>query len=496
MNSFSPYKKLEECQSIELGCTSRNIDIYNSDGDRQTVYVSSETTPFEVCTSLLTKNNNRPKRCYDWTIVEVWKDKQIERTLESHESVLSCFYRMQPENVDRILTLRYNPKVYDIFERPEEFCFYKMLDLDDNPNGKTRHKIIEKILNGDTEPLHYDKVWIFDCNKSEPSWDTTILLLKARQLYLSPNYQSVVTFIKHTKNGGCFRNGKSTDLLDKCQLRVWAYLDDYTVYTSTAATDNNTGSSVTSSGDTTSPSPFRLCLVTAAASAPDKYVACRSETLLSYWMCAMRLSKYGKQLRDNYRSFVKKQGDSNDYEYNKKPLPSESVRSHVAMDFSGNVGRIVEDPKEALAIAQAETGSVRRSWRSSGRSTPGLQAAVTRLENDVHLSQPWYHKNMSRDQAANILNKQGNKDGVFLIRESKSKCGSYVLTFKCGGKIVHTPIAAQMDPIYDVVCFTLDNGVTKFYDLLQLVEFYQLNAGSLPTRLMHYVVQVKEIEPK
>lgn len=47
-----------------------------------------------------------------------------------------------------------------------------------------------------------------------------------------------------------------------------------------------------------------------------------------------------------------------------------------------------------------------------------------------------------------------------------------------------------MDPINDLVCFTLDNGVTKFYDLLQLVEFYQLNAGSLPTRLMHYVVQV------
>lgn len=47
-----------------------------------------------------------------------------------------------------------------------------------------------------------------------------------------------------------------------------------------------------------------------------------------------------------------------------------------------------------------------------------------------------------------------------------------------------------MDPVNDQVWFSLDHGVTKFYDLLQLVEFYQLNAGSLPTRLMHYVVQV------
>lgn len=81
------------------------------------------------------------------------------------------------------------------------------------------------------------------------------------------------------------------------------------------------------------------------------------------------------------------------------------------MDFSGNIGRIVEDPKEALAIAQSETGNVRRSWRSSGRTTPGLQNAITKLENDIHLSQPWYYKNMSRDQAANALNRIGNKDG-------------------------------------------------------------------------------------
>lgn len=214
----------------------------------------------------------------------------------------------------------------------------------------------------------------------------------------------------------------------------------------------------------------------------------------------MRLSKYGKQLRDNYRSFVKKQSDTNEYEYNKKPLPTESVRSHVAMDFTGNVGRIVEDPKEALAIAQAEIGSVRRSWRSSNRNTaaaaaaaaaaPSVQVAVTRLDNDIHLSQPWYHKNMTREQAASILNGLAYKDGVFLIRESKSKTGTYVLSYKHSGKVIHAPILAQMDPINELVCFSLDGGLTKFYDLLQLVEFYQLNAGSLPTRLMHYVVHV------
>lgn len=113
---------------------------------------------------------------------------------------------------------------------------------------------------------------------------------------------------------------------------------------------------------------------------------------------------------------MKKQNDANEYEYSKKPLPNESTRSHVAMDFKGNVGRIVEDPKEAKAIAEADSGSTRRSWRySNSKSTPGLQAAVTKLENDIHLSQPWYHKNMARDHAAQVLNALGNKDGLALI---------------------------------------------------------------------------------
>jgi hypothetical protein len=44
-----------------------------------------------------------------------------------------------------------------------------------------------------------------------------------------------------------------------------------------------------------------------------------------------------------------------------------------------------------------------------------------------------------------------------------------------------------MDSVRETLCYTLDSGVTKFYDMLQLIEFYQLNAGCLPTRLTHYL---------
>ena len=37
---------------------------------------------------------------------------------------------------------------------------------------------------------------------------------------------------------------------------------------------------------------------------------------------------------------------------------------------------------------------------------------------------------------------------------------------------------------------TLDDGHTKFTDLIQLVEFYQLNRGVLPCKLKHYCARM------
>src|SRR5688572_28091305 len=46
------------------------------------------------------------------------------------------------------------------------------------------------------------------------------------------------------------------------------------------------------------------------------------------------------------------------------------------------------------------------------------------------------------------------------------------------------------NPYRDTICYSLDQGKTRFYDLLQLVEFYQLNQGCLPCRLTYYIVQM------
>ncbi|XP_076162317.1 growth factor receptor-bound protein 14 isoform X5 [Ptiloglossa arizonensis] len=224
-----------------------------------------------------------------------------------------------------------------------------------------------------------------------------------------------------------------------------------------------------------------------------KVVAFHGEKSRVCWLAAMRLAKYGKQLRENYRAFKNKQceqsnGDGSKERYGNHDASNESVRSRVAMDFTGSVGRIVEDPKEAKDIAESEGIDWRRSWRPFSRAPPGC--AVVRLhglDEGIHALQPWFHRRLKRDVAAAIVRDHGSVDGAFLVRESKSNSGAYVLTYKFSDKVFH----AQIQPVFDERCncwlYTLDKGATKFYDLLQLVEFYQLNAGSLPTRLTRYV---------
>jgi len=41
-----------------------------------------------------------------------------------------------------------------------------------------------------------------------------------------------------------------------------------------------------------------------------------------------------------------------------------------------------------------------------------------------------------------------------------------------------------------LIHYSLDGGTTKFMDLIQLVDFYQLNAGALPTQLNYYVTRL------
>ncbi|KAJ7405300.1 Growth factor receptor-bound protein 14 [Willisornis vidua] len=162
-----------------------------------------------------------------------------------------------------------------------------------------------------------------------------------------------------------------------------------------------------------------------------------------------------------------------------------SENSLVAMDFSGDRSRIIENPTEALSVAVEEG----LAWRRRGclrLNSHGSPIAMSNMA--IHRSQSWFHHKISREEAQRLILQHGLVDGVFLVRDSQSNPKTFVLSLSHGLKIKHF----QIIPLEDdgKLFYTLDDGHTRFTDLIQLVEFYQLNKGVLPCKLKHYCARI------
>lgn len=106
----------------------------------------------------------------------------------------------------------------------------------------------------------------------------------------------------------------------------------------------------------------------------------------------------------------------------------------------------------------------------------------------LHMAQPWFHSKLSRDEAHRLITQQGLIDGVFLLRDSQSNPNTFVLSLCHTQRIKHfqiLPVDEEGELFY-----SLDDGHTRFADLIQLVEFYQLNRGVLPCKLKHHCARI------
>uniref|UniRef100_A0A3B4AQE7 Uncharacterized protein n=1 Tax=Periophthalmus magnuspinnatus TaxID=409849 RepID=A0A3B4AQE7_9GOBI len=228
------------------------------------------------------------------------------------------------------------------------------------------------------------------------------------------------------------------------------------------------------------PTDYGFCVKSAKASCVRelRLLCADDEATRTCWITAMRLLKYGMQLYQNFLQPHQKQKAS--------PMRSISESSLVAMDFSGQKSRVIENPSEALSVAVEEGLSWRKKTchRLSGHGSPS--SSVSSL---LHMSQPWFYSKLSREEAQRLVTQQGLID-VFLLRDSQSNPKTFVLSLCHQLKIKHFQILpGQVDEEGDLF-YSLDDGHTKFSDLIQLVEFYQLNRGVLPCKLKHHCARV------
>ena len=90
------------------------------------------------------------------------------------------------------------------------------------------------------------------------------------------------------------------------------------------------------------------------------------------------------------------------------------------------------------AIGEESTNS---SSSSSSHPHPSSSSPFLHPGAAVHLTQPWFHGRIGREEAQDLIRSQGAVDGLFLLRESLSIAGTYVLTLAHDLKIRHFRIS-------------------------------------------------------
>ena len=98
-------------------------------------------------------------------------------------------------------------------------------------------------------------------------------------------------------------------------------------------------------------------------------------------------------------------------------------------------------------------------------------------------SECWFHGKISRENAVHILESipGGTRDGTFIVRESVSSVGHYVLCLKARNTDHHFQIVNHGD-----AWFSIDNGPV-FQGLDDLIHHYSQAPDGLPTQLRTFV---------
>ncbi|XP_059418527.1 growth factor receptor-bound protein 14-like isoform X2 [Carassius carassius] len=443
-----PYISSRACPKSQpcLPPSTGVIKVYCEDNTSRAVEVPSDITARDICQLFILKNH-----CIDdhsWTLFEQIPHLSIERTIEDHELVVEVQSGWGMDS-HCCLYFRKNYAKYEFFQKPLDFFPEQMVSVSSESNGIMNHsQLIQTFLSSSSCPEIHG--FLHAKEHGRKSWKKFYFVLRRSGLYFS--------------NKGTSKEPR--------HLQFIAEFGDSDVYTLLSAKKVYGA-----------PTDYGFCVkASKSSSARDLKLLCADdEQTRTCWVTAMRLFKYGMQLYQNFIQPYQKQKSS--------PMRSISENSLVAMDFSGHKSRVIENPSEVLSVAVEEGLSWRRKscHRLSSHGSPSAsQSSMSSIA--IHVAQPWFYCKLSRDEAQKLISQQGLIDGVFLVRDSQSNPRTFVLSLCHTQKIKHF----QIVPVEEdgELFYSLDDGHTRFTDLLQLVEFYQLNRGILPCKLKHHCARI------
>uniref|UniRef100_A0A665TTV8 Tyrosine-protein kinase n=1 Tax=Echeneis naucrates TaxID=173247 RepID=A0A665TTV8_ECHNA len=144
-------------------------------------------------------------------------------------------------------------------------------------------------------------------------------------------------------------------------------------------------------------------------------------------------------------------------------------------------GELAYNKGDVLTIVDKST---RKGFYKATHNTTGEEGLISSsnvrereaLRVDPSLSlMPWFHGKISGPEAVGKL--QPAEDGLFLVRESIRHPGDYVLCVSTSGEVMHYRV------IYKDNKLTIDH-IQYFYNLIDMIEFYSKNKGSIATILL------------
>uniref|UniRef100_A0A8C9W5D6 Growth factor receptor bound protein 10 n=1 Tax=Scleropages formosus TaxID=113540 RepID=A0A8C9W5D6_SCLFO len=437
---------LPQCQPS--GKYVRAAALFSEDGTGKVVEIPADMTARDLCQLLVYKSH-----CVDdnsWTLVEHHPLLGLDRCLEDHELVVQVQALMSSEGK---FLFRKNYAKYEFFRNPLNFFPEQMVAWCQETNGSIPpSQLLQKFLNSSGCPEIQGFLYLKDVGRK--SWKKLYVFLRRSGLYFSIKGMS-----KEPRH-----------------LQLLADLEDSNIFTV-----------ITGKKLHNAPTDFEFCIKPNKVRSDFKelrMMCAEDEQSRTCWMTAFRLLKYGILLYQNYKIPQQRKTLLSHFS---TPMRSVSENSLVAMDFSGRIGRVIDNPVEAQSAALEEG----HAWRVTQRYSILLAQFIMKSKTTgvifcstmIHRTQLWFHGRITREESHKMIIQQGQVDGLFLLRDSQSNPKAFVLTMCHHQKIKHFQILPCEED--GQIFFSLDDGSTKFSDLIQLVEFYQLNRGVLPCKLKH-----------